>query len=235
MAGFRLKKENFLLSTVPFVSYAKDLWICKNGGTTTPNIAWLNKDVGNVRLLSLGITVNPANITFGDRDWTPDAVELWMMIERANGYSCISSFWDIFLANQLDYGCRPSEGAVSGMIVLRRTKGEELTLLQFPELPSWPDFRLSRRFFLTWSGAIGLGTDSLKERYVAVILAGGPVSYLDRKSAWEQGVESWQFIGMVSASTRYVSIPLTVHSDLKGFMNGEAAHHALNWEHILMH
>jgi hypothetical protein len=103
------------------------------------------------------------------------------MIEKANSRSCIASFGDVFLASQSDYGCRLLEGSVPGMIVPPKTREEELTLLRPPELPSWPDFRLSRRFFLTSSSATGLGPEGLQEGYVVVLLAGGPVPYLLRK------------------------------------------------------
>lgn len=178
--------------TLPFVSCTKDQWIFKAGGMTRPQ---LDKDGGNVRLRAVGVAVNHVKITFDDRDWMPDPVELRMMIERAIGRSCISSFWDVFLAGQSDYGCRLFEGSVRGMKVPPKTREEELMLLLSPELPTWPDFQLSRRFFLTPSGTIGLGPEGLQEGDVVVVLAGGPVPYLLRKEPWEQDGESWRFVG----------------------------------------
>lgn len=181
--------------TLPFVSCAKDRWIFKAGGMRRPNIPEIAIDRENAHLRVLGVTVDRVKIIFDDRDWTPDAVELRMMIERANGRSSISSFWNVFLASQSYYGCRLFEGSVPGMTVPPRTREEELTLLRSPELPLWPDFRLGRRFFLTSSGAIGLGPEGLQEGDVVVVLGGGPVPYLLRKEPWEQGAESWRFIG----------------------------------------
>lgn len=101
--------------------------------------------------------------------------------------------WETFLAGQSFYGHRLSQGAVSGLVVPPTTEEEEMALLQSKEFKSWPDFRTDRRFFITFSGHLGLGPKSIRPGDSVVIFAGGPTPYVLRQVPSREDVELERF------------------------------------------